>query len=135
MFWVVSHHSVAARYSLHKRVSKIIECTSVSLSICFFIFRNEHAQSTSLGPRLLFCVVSHHSVAARYSLHKRVSKCIESTSLCLLNRFFVFSIEHAQSTRFGPRLMFWVVSHHSVAARYSLHKRASKCIECTSLCL
>ena len=32
------------------------------------VFRNEHAQSTSLGPKLSFYMVSRDSVAGRYSL-------------------------------------------------------------------
>jgi RNA polymerase subunit RPABC4/transcription elongation factor Spt4 len=48
-----------------------------STSFChrnrFFVFRNEHAQSTTLGPKLMFVVVSRNFVAARHSFRKRVS--------------------------------------------------------------
>jgi hypothetical protein len=48
-----------------------------SMSFChrnhFFVFRNEHAQSTTLGPKLMFGVVSHNFVAARHLFRKRVS--------------------------------------------------------------
>jgi hypothetical protein len=41
-----------------------------SMSFChrnqFFVFRNEHAQSTTLGPKLMFGVVSRNFVAARH---------------------------------------------------------------------
>jgi hypothetical protein len=41
-----------------------------SLSFClrnhFFVFRSEHAQSTSLGPKLMFEVISRNFVAARH---------------------------------------------------------------------
>jgi hypothetical protein len=39
----------------------------------FLRFRNEHAQSTTLGPKLMFGVVSHNFVVARHSFRKRVS--------------------------------------------------------------
>ena len=38
------------------------------LPICVLFFRNEHAQSTSLGPKQCFWVVSRDSVAGRYKL-------------------------------------------------------------------
>jgi hypothetical protein len=44
--------------------------------------------------------------------------CIQSTSFCHRNHFFVFRNEHAQSTTFGPKLMFGVVSRNFVAARH-----------------
>jgi hypothetical protein len=55
-----------------------------STSFChrnhFFVFRNQHAQSTNLCPKLMFGVVSRNFVAARHPFRKRVSGCIESTS-------------------------------------------------------
>jgi hypothetical protein len=70
-----------------------------STSFChrnhFFIFRNEHAQSTTLGPKLMFGVVSRNFVVARHPFRKRVSGCIQSTSLCHWNHFFVFRNKHA----------------------------------------
>jgi hypothetical protein len=48
-----------------------------STSFChrnhFFVFRNDHAQSTTLGPKLMFVVVSHNFVAARHPFRKRLS--------------------------------------------------------------
>jgi hypothetical protein len=56
-----------------------------STSFChgnhFFIFRNEHAQSTTLGPKLMFGVVSHNFVAAHHPFRKRVSRCIKARVL------------------------------------------------------
>ena len=72
----------------------------------FFVFRNEHAQSTTLRPKLMFGVVSRNFVAARHPFRKRVSGCIQSTSFCHRNHFVVFCNEHAQSTTLGPKLMF-----------------------------
>jgi hypothetical protein len=47
-----------------------------STSFChrnhFFVFRNEHAQSTTLGPKLMFGVVSRNFVVARHTFRKRV---------------------------------------------------------------
>jgi hypothetical protein len=65
-----------------------------STSFChrnhFFVFRNEHAQSTTLGPKLMFGVVSRNFVVARHPFRKRVSGCIQSTSFCHRNNFVVF---------------------------------------------
>jgi hypothetical protein len=91
----------------------------------FFIFLNEHAQSTTLGPKLMFGVVSRNFVAARHPFRKRVSGCIQSTSFCHQNYFFVFRNEHAQSTTLGPKLIFVVVSRNFVAARHPFRKRVS----------
>jgi hypothetical protein len=91
----------------------------------FFVFLNEHAQSTTLGPKLMFGVVSRNFVVARHPFRKRVSGCIQSTSFCHRNHFFVFRNEHAQSTTLGPNLMFGVVSRNFVVARHPFRKRVS----------
>jgi hypothetical protein len=53
-----------------------------STSFChrnhLFVFRNEHAQSTTLGPKLMFGVVLRNFVAARHQFRKRVSGCIQA---------------------------------------------------------
>jgi hypothetical protein len=82
----------------------------------FLRFRNEHAQSTTLGPKLMFGVVSRNFIVARHPFRKRVSGCIQSTSFCQRNHFFVFRNEHSQSTTLGPKLMFEVVSRNFVVA-------------------
>jgi hypothetical protein len=51
--------------------------------------------------------------------------CIQSTSFCHRNHFFVFRNEHAQSTTLGPKLMFGVVSRNFVVARHPFRKRVS----------
>jgi hypothetical protein len=89
----------------------------------FFVFCNEHAQSTTLGPKLMFGVVSRNIVAARHPFRKRVSGCIQSTSFRHRNYFFVLRNEHAQSTTLGSKLMFGVVSRNFVAARHPFRKR------------
>jgi hypothetical protein len=100
-----------------------------STSFChrnhFFVFCNEHAQSTTLGPKFMFGVVSRNFVVARHPFRKRVSGCIQSSSFCHRNHFFVFRNEHAQSTTLGPKLMFGVVSRNFVVARHPFQKRVS----------
>ena len=54
------------RYQLLDRVLGCIQCTTLSFRSCILFFRNKHAQSTSLGPKLCFWVVLHDSVAGRY---------------------------------------------------------------------
>jgi hypothetical protein len=63
-------------------------------------------------------IVSRNFVAARHPFRKRVPGCIQSTSFCHRNHFFVFPNEHAQSTTLGPKLMFRVISCNFVAARH-----------------
>jgi hypothetical protein len=92
----------------------------------FLVFRNEHAQSTTLGPKLMFGVVSRYIVAARHPFRKWVSGCM---SFRHRNHFFVFRNEHAQSTTLGPKLMFGVVSRNFVAARHQFRKRVLGCIQ------
>src|SRR5690349_4903435 len=154
-----------------------IQSTSFCHRNHFFVFRNEHAQSTNLGPKLMFGLFSRNSVAARHPFRKRgywvhtkheffpphpslpfsqrtcpihyfrskthvcvafaqfryrkspILKpgigCIQSTSFCHRNHFFVFRNEHAQSTTLGPKLMFGVVSRNFVVARHPFRKRVS----------
>jgi hypothetical protein len=132
MFGVVSRNFVAARHTFQKRVSGCIQSTSFCHRNQFFVFRNEHAQSSTLGPKLMFGVVSRNFVTARHAFRKRVSGCIQSTSFCHRNQFFIFRNEHAQSTTLGPKLMFRVVSRNFVTARHPFRKRVSGCIQSTS---
>jgi hypothetical protein len=104
-----------------------------STSFChrnhFFVFRNQHAQSTTLGPKFMFGVVSRNFIAARHPFRKRLSRCIQSMSFCHRNYFFVFRNEHAQSTTLGPKLIFGVVSRNFIAARHPFQKRVSRFIQ------
>jgi hypothetical protein len=131
-FGVVSRYIVDARHPFRKRVSGCILSTSFCHRNYFFVFRNGHAQSTTLGPKLMFGVVSRNFVAARHPFRKRVSGCIQSTSFCHRNHFFVFRNELAQSTTLGPKLMFGLVSRNFVAARHPFQKRVSGWIQSTS---
>jgi hypothetical protein len=134
MFGVVSRIFVGARLPFRKRVSGCIHSMSFYHRNHFFIFRNEHAQSTTLGPKLMFGVLSRNFVAACHPFRKRVSGCIQSTSFCHRNLFFIFRNEHAQSTTLGPKLMFVVLLCNFVAARHPFRKRVSRCIQSTSFC-
>jgi hypothetical protein len=125
MFGVVSRNFVVARHPFRKWVSGCIQITSFYHRNHFFVFRNEHAQSSTLGPKLMFGVVSRNFVVARHPFRKWVSGCIQSTSFCHQNHFFVFRIKHAQSTTLGPKLMFGVVSRNFVVARHPFRKRVS----------
>jgi hypothetical protein len=129
MFGVVSCNFVAARHPFRKRVSGCIQSTRVRHRNHFIVFRNKHAQSTTLGPKLMFGVVSRNFVAARHPFRKRVSGCIQSMSFRHRNHFFVFHNEHAESTTLGPKLMFGVVSRNFVAARHPFRKWVSGCIQ------
>jgi hypothetical protein len=118
MFGVVLRNSVATCHPFRKRVSKCIQSMSFRHRNHFFVFHNEHAQSTTLGPKLMFGVVSRSFVATRHPFRKRVSGCIQSTTFRHQNHFFALRNEHVQSTTLGPKLMFRVVSRNIVAARH-----------------
>jgi hypothetical protein len=122
MFGVVSRNFVAARHPFRKRVSECIQSTSFCHRNHFFVFRNEHAQSTTLGTKLMFGVVLCNFVVTRHPFRIRVSGCIQSTSFCHRNHFFVFRNEHAQSTTLGPKLMFGVISRNFVVACHPFRK-------------
>jgi hypothetical protein len=124
MFGVVSRNFVAARHPFPKRVSGCIQSMSFCNRNHFFVFRNEHVQSTNLGPKLMFGLISRNFVAARHPFRKRVSGAYK-LSFCHRNHFFVFRNEHAHSTTLGPKLMFGIVSHNFVAARHPFRKRVS----------
>jgi hypothetical protein len=104
---------------------RYIQSTSFCHRNHFIVFRNEHAESTTLGPKLMFGVVSRNFVAARHPFRKRVLCCIQSTSFCHRNHFIIFHNKHAQSTTLVPNLMFGVVSRNFVAARHPFRKRVS----------
>src|SRR5688572_17340443 len=73
----------------------------------------------------MFGVVSPIFLLARLPIPKTGVECIQSTSFCHRNHFFVFRNEHAQSTTLGPKLMFGVVSRNFVVARHPFRKRVS----------
>jgi hypothetical protein len=119
---VITRNFVAARHPFQKQVSRCIQSMSFCHRNHFFVFRNEHAQSTTLGPKLMFRVASRNFVVARHPIQKRVSGCKQSTSFCHRNHFFIYRNKHAQSTTLGPKLMFGVVSRNFVAAHHPFRK-------------
>jgi hypothetical protein len=70
MFGVVSRNFVAARHPFRKRVSGCIQSMSFRQQNHFFVFHNEHAQSTTLGPKFMFEVVLRNFVAACHPFRK-----------------------------------------------------------------
>ena len=99
----------------------------------FWVFRPKRIQSTILGPRIMFWVVSPHLVAASAPLRNRVLGCRFGTSSGQRNFFRDFLPKCFQSTTLGPKLMFWVVSHHLAAASAALPNRVLGCRFGTSL--
>jgi hypothetical protein len=73
----------------------------------FFVINNEHAQSTTLGPKLMCGVVSRNLVVVRHPFPKRVSGCIQSTSFCHRNQFFFFSQRTCPILYFRSKFYVW----------------------------
>jgi hypothetical protein len=103
MFGVVSRHFVASRHPFRKWGSRCIQ----SISFChwnhLFVFRNKRAQSTTLGPKFMFGVVSRHFVVARHPFRIRVSLCIQGMNFCHQNHFFIFHNCWGPSSSEGPQ--------------------------------
>ena len=125
MFGVVSRNFVAARHPFRKRVSGCIK--HVFLPPEPFL---RFSQRTC--PIHYFRSKTHvwggfAQFRCRTSpiLKTVVGGCIQSTSFCHRNNFFVFRNEHAQSTTLGPKFMFGVLSRNFVAARHPFQKRVS----------
>jgi hypothetical protein len=102
-----------------------IQSTSFCHRNHFSVFRNKHAQSTTLGPKLMFGWFRAISLPHVTHSENGCRGCIQSTSFCHRNHFFVFRNEHAQSTTLGPKLMFASVSRNFVVARHPFQKRVS----------
>jgi hypothetical protein len=100
----------------------------------FLRFSLRTAQSTTLGPKLMFGVVLCNFVPARHPFRKRVSWCIQSTRFFHRNHFFVFCNEHAQSITLGSKLIVGGVSRNFVAACHPFRKWVSGYIQSTSFC-
>jgi hypothetical protein len=64
----------------------------------FFFFLNEHAQSSTLGPKLLFRVLSCNFVATRHEFRKRVSGCKQARVLATgtISSFFATNMPNPQ---------------------------------------
>ena len=130
---LVSHHLVAASATLRNRVLGCRLGTSLGRRNYCRVFWPKCIQSTTLGPRLMFWVVSHHLVTAGAPLRNRVQGCRFGTSSGQRNFFQDFPPKRIQSTTLCRKLMFWVVSHHLVAASAALPNRVLGCCFGTSL--
>jgi hypothetical protein len=129
MFGVVLRNFVAARHPFRKRESGCIQSTSFRQRNHFFVFCNEHAESTTLGPKLMF--VWFRAISLPHVTHSEngCRGCIQSMSFCHRNHLFVFRNEHAQPLILVPKLMFGVASRNFVAARHPFQKWVSGCIQ------
>jgi hypothetical protein len=103
MFGVVSRNFVAARHPFRKRLSGCIQSTSFFYRNHFLVFRNEHAQSTTLGPKLMFGVVSRNFVAARHPFRKRLSGVHTKHEFLLPEPFLSFSQRTCQIRYFRSK--------------------------------
>jgi len=133
MFWVVSHHLVAANAALPNCVLGRYFGTSLGWPNYCRVFRLKHIQSTTLCPKLTFWVVSHHLVAASGPFRNRILGCRFGKSSGQWNFFQDFLPKCIQSTMFGPKHMFWAVSHHLVAVCRPLQNQVLGCRLGTSL--
>jgi hypothetical protein len=131
MIGVVSRNFVAARHPFRKRVSGAYKARVFATgTISFFSQRTcpihyFRSKTHVWGGFAQFrCRVS--------PIPKTGVGCIQSTSFCHRNHFFVFRNKHAQSTTLGPKLMFGVVSRNFVGARHPFRKGVSGCIQSTS---
>jgi hypothetical protein len=75
------------------------------------------------GPKLIFCVVSHHFVDASTPLQNRVLDAVWPRVWA--NETVVEF--YSQNTTLGPKLTFWVVSHRLVVASAPLQNGALEC--------
>ena len=101
MFWVVPWPHLTCCNNLYRGAFNARVYASRTNSF----FCSKHAQSTTLGLKFKFWMVSRHFVAAPDLLWKLVSGCIKSMSLCLENHFLFRHNEHAQSTTLGLKLV------------------------------
>ena len=132
-FWVVSHHLFAANTPLLNRFLGCRFGTSPGQPKFFRVSLPKQIQSTTFSLKVMFCVFSHHLVTASAPLQNRVLGCRFGTSLGRRNYCRVFQPKRIQSTNLGPKLTFWVVSHHLVAASAPLPNRVQGCRFGTSL--
>jgi hypothetical protein len=127
VFQVVSRHFVAAPDPLWKLVSGALNArVYASETISCFVATNMpkplfQSKTHVLGGSMPFRSRTWHianTVIEAHLMHEFVP----------LEQFLVFFSKHAQSTTFGLKLMFWMVSGHFVAAPDLLRKLVSGCI-------
>jgi hypothetical protein len=105
-----------------------IQSTSFCHQNHFFVFRNEHAQSTTLVPKLMFGVVSRNFVTARHPFRKRVSGAYKARVFATgtISSFFATNMPNPLLSVQNSCVV--VVSCNFVAARHPFRKRGSGCI-------
>jgi hypothetical protein len=108
-----------------------------STSFChrnhFFVFRNKHAQSTTLSPKPMFGVVSHNFVAGHHPFRKRVSRCIKARVLPL-EPFLHFSQRTCPIHYFRSKTHVWGGFAQIRCRTSPIPKTGVGCIQCTSFC-
>ena len=82
---------------------------------CIRIFRNEHAQSTPLDPKLMFWCVSYYlgafgTVWLSYEIGAKRAELVQK--FVPRSRVRIFRNERTQSTPLDPKMMFWCVSYY-----------------------
>jgi hypothetical protein len=108
MFGVVSRYIIVARHPFRKRVSWCIQSTSFCHRNHFFVFHNEHAQSTTLGLKLMFGVVFVQFRCRTSPIPKTGVGVHTKHESSQLEPFLRFRNEHAQSTTLGPKfILVW----------------------------
>jgi hypothetical protein len=118
---------VCSKCTVAKSVPWMPFVTSPGQPNFFRVSLPKHIQSTTFSLKLMFRVFSPHLVAASAPLQNRVLGCSFGTSLGRRNYCRVFRPKHIQSTNLGPKLTFWVVSHHLVAASALLRNQILGC--------
>jgi hypothetical protein len=133
MFWVVSRNSVAARHPFQKRVSVVHKSTSFCHRNHFFVFLKEHAQSTTLGPKLIGWF---RAISLQHATHSKTG-CLGAFKARV---FATGTISSFFATNM-PNPLLWVqnsclgvVSRNFVVVRHPFRKRVSGCIQSTSFC-
>ena len=127
MFWMASLHFVAAPDPLWKSVSGALNArVYASKTISCFVATNTpnplfQSKTHVLGGSMPFRSHTWHVAKTGIEAHLM-------HEFVPLELFLVFCSKHAQSTTFGLKLMFSMVSYHFVAASDLLRKLASGCI-------
>jgi hypothetical protein len=102
-----------------------IQSTSFCQRNHFVVFRNEHAQSTSLVPKLMLRWFRAISLSHVTHSENGLSGCIKARVFATGTISSFFATNMPKTTTLGPKLMFGVVSRNFVVARHTFRKRLS----------
>jgi hypothetical protein len=118
---------------ISKMVVGVTRSTSFGHRNHFFVFCNEHAQSTTLGPKLMFGVVAQFRCRTSPILKTGVG--VHTKHEFLPPELFLsFSQRTCPNHFFRSKTHVCVVSRSFVAARHPFRKRVSGCIQSMSFC-